>query len=519
MKHIILLISVGLNTILFAQETTIINQKTLGGNSIETLGDLITLGDGTIFTFGRTISSSSGDLLTGTIGDYDGWLVKLNSDLSIAWQMNYGGTLTDYAEIIIKTNDGNFLLGFSSNSNISGNKTVNTNGDLDYWIIKIDPTGAILWQASYGGNDAEELTGIKELSDGSFILAGHSRSDISGDKTANSFGSWDYWVVKIGSTGNVIWDATFGGDSFDKLYDFELLDNNQIVLCGHSYSDISGNKTTPSYGEEDIWIVWLDNSGAFLQEKVFGGNDSELSPTLSKLSESLYISCTSLSNQSGVKSENSFGGSDYWVVKIDNIGNIIWDKTIGGNQNELIGKNTITMDNQLVVQGSSFSNVSGIKSENSQGFSDYWLVSLDTNGVFIWDKTIGAAGYDTGVGIFEKADNNYILFGYSDSNISGDKDEICRGAEDFWILEVTSTVGIKEDKILVHEIYPNPAVESFRINTFADNLDIYTTDGKLIYSVVGYNGESISVVNFTSGIYIVRLKLENNITSRRMVVK
>ena len=519
MRYILLIAIFALNLHLSAQEITITDQKTLGGNNTESLGDFMLLDDGTMLAFGRTLSSTSGDLTTSTNGDYDGWLIKLNADLSLQWQLNFGGSLTDYAEVIVETSDGNFLLGFSSSSSISGNKTVNTNGDLDYWIVKVDAAGTILWQATYGGADSEELLGIKELSDGSFILAGHSRSNISGDKTENSYGSWDYWVVKISSTGTVVWETTIGGDSFDKLYDLEVLTNGQIVLCGHSYSDISGNKTTPSFGEEDVWLVWLDEDGDFIQEEVFGGTNSELFPSLINTPGGLYISCSSISDQSGLKSENSVGGTDYWICKISHSGNLIWDKTIGGSQNESSGKIVLTADYQIVVQGSSFSDVSGVKTENSNGFSDYWLVGLDTSGNFVWDKTIGGSGYDTGIGVIEKADNNYILFGYSDSNISGDKDEVCRGAEDYWIVEVSSNVGIGEQNSHQITLFPNPTSEGFRLNQAVNSLTIVTLDGRVISVIEKYNGEFISTENFPGGIYFVQFEVDGIYYSKKVVVR
>ncbi|MBK6524826.1 MAG: T9SS type A sorting domain-containing protein [Crocinitomicaceae bacterium] len=152
-------------------------------------------------------------------------------------------------------------------------------------------------------------------------------------------------------------------------------------------------------------------------------------------------------------------------------------------------------------------------------YSNFWLVSLDTNGNFLWDKTIGGNGLDAVHSLHEKADNNYILFGYSDSNISGDKDEVCRGAEDYWIVEVSSNVGIGEQNSDQIALFPNPTSEGFRLNQAVNSLTIVTLDGRVISVIEKYNGEFISTENFVGGIYFVQFEVDGIYYSKKVVVR
>ncbi|MBK9046195.1 MAG: hypothetical protein IPL74_05675 [Bacteroidetes bacterium] len=126
--------------------------------------------------------------------------------------------------------DGGYILGGGSNSNISGDKTENSLGLSDYWIIKTDDTGNILFQNTIGGSDADNNTSIQETLDGGFICAGLSISNISGDKTENCLGSSDFWILKIDSLGSIQWQNTIGGNgNHDPVSIFQTNDGGFMV--------------------------------------------------------------------------------------------------------------------------------------------------------------------------------------------------------------------------------------------------------------------------------------------------
>ncbi|MBL0343181.1 MAG: hypothetical protein IPP71_21350 [Bacteroidetes bacterium] len=157
---------------------------------------------------GYSNSNISGDKTENGIGDADYWIVK-QIVWELYWQNTIGGSEGDYLECVIQSTDGGYILGGWSHSNISGDKTENSNGGYDYWIIKADSLGDIQWQNTIGGNEVDRLYSLQQTTDGGFILGGMSDSNISGDKTENSIGSSDYWIVKITENYNLIHGKTF----------------------------------------------------------------------------------------------------------------------------------------------------------------------------------------------------------------------------------------------------------------------------------------------------------------------
>lgn len=127
----------------------------------------------------------------------DYWIVKLDSSGTLEWQNTIGGNGNDYLHSVQQTNDGGYILGGFSGSDISGNKTQQNLGGWDYWVVKVDSIGNIIWQKNIGGTEYDMLRQLKQTNDGGYILAGGSGSNISGDKTENCIGYWDYWVIKL----------------------------------------------------------------------------------------------------------------------------------------------------------------------------------------------------------------------------------------------------------------------------------------------------------------------------------
>ncbi|TAE31747.1 MAG: hypothetical protein EAZ91_06435 [Cytophagales bacterium] len=124
-------------------------------------------------------------------------MVKINANGEKVWDKTFGGIIKNLLNSMIATSDGGFLLGGSSDSPISGNKTAGKYGSYDYWVVKINANGEKVWDKAFGGSDGDFLSSMIATSDGGFLLGGYSFSPISGNKTATNYGDSDYWVVKI----------------------------------------------------------------------------------------------------------------------------------------------------------------------------------------------------------------------------------------------------------------------------------------------------------------------------------
>lgn len=395
-------IALGQPTALSAQAPEIEWQNAIGTTSQDQLYALQTTADGGYILGGIApgLSVSGDKTVLGYIG-YDYWVVKLDSTGNIAWQVDIGGNDADYLYDIQQTTDGGFILGGYSLSDISGNKTEANIGGWDYWIVKLDSIGVIEWQNTIGGNFNDYLTSIQETSDNGFIVGGYSNSAISGDKSEDTWGGgagFDYWVVKLDSTGNINWQNTIGGIGDDYLSDVQQTFDGGFILAGYSNSDISGDKTDPTIGltsANDFWIVKIDSVGNLLWQKTVGGTDWDNLTSLAIIGGNKFaVGGYSYSGISGDKTEASIGYDDFWVILIDSIGDIQWQNTIGGTSSDRLYSINQAIDGGLILGGHSNSNISTDKTEDCYGSYDYWIVKLNSLGNIEWDKTIGGDSYD-----------------------------------------------------------------------------------------------------------------------------
>jgi len=414
---------------LFSQPT-IVNQKTIGGNGGDNLQDICLTNDGGIIVGGYSNSGISGEKTKKSRGVYDYWVVKLNKHQKIQWNKTIGGSSLDELTAVQQTSDGGYILGGFSNSKISGEKTQATRGGYDYWIVKLDSSGSIEWDKTIGGNSDDELNSLQQTSDGGYILGGYSESDVSGEKTQISRGGgYDYWIVKVDNLGNIQWDKTIGGNGYDNLHSLQQTNDGGFILGGTSTSGISGEKTQISRGIED-----------------------------------------------------------YWIVKVDNVGNIQWDKTVGGNGYDNLHSLQQTNDSGFILGGASTSGLSGEKTENNEGNYDYWIVKLNENGHIQWDKTIGGNGYDNLYSINEISKNHYAMGGGSFSGISFDKTDTSRGSSDYWIVYLDyHSPGLKTGN-----------VTSITANSIHNNFSVYPVPAKYLLHVIT-NGKAVVTLTDLSG--------------------
>ena len=427
-------------------------QKSFGGDSVDILNSIQQTSDGGYILGGNSNSLISGDHTEPSHGLGDYWVLKLDATGNIQWQNTIGGDFDDDLRYIQQTTDGGYILGGFSESSISGDKTENSQGNFDYWVIKLYPSGNIQWQNTIGGNDVDWLQSIQQTIDGGYILGGWSVSDISGDKTENNHDSTlthpDYWVVKLDAMGNIQWQNTIGGNSMDQLTSIQQTADGGYILSGWSYSNISGDKTENSIGVSDYWVVKLDSIGNIQWQNTIGGNLHEVSPIIKQTTDGGYIlGGYSGSGISGDKTESNNGGEDYWVLKLDTIGNIQWQNTIGGKFVDQLSSIQQTTDGGYILGGLSMSNISGDKTENCHGLSDYWVLKLDDIGNIQWQNTIMGIERDELYSVHQTTDGGYILGGNSDSYISDDKTTYPRGNDDYWVIKLTDKFNVINGKL------------------------------------------------------------------------
>jgi len=193
-------------------------------------------------------------------------------------------------------------------------------------LVKINTYGKIQWDKTIGGSGSDLLNSLQQTSDGGYIVGGSSDSNISGEKTENSRGDKDYWVVKINSHGQIQWDKTIGGNHSDGLGSIRETEKNMYILGGSSSSDISGDKKNKPKGgvyDTDYWIVWLQY---VKPATITAGSSANLQTSLLKENKNFTAYPNPAKDIVNIKTNGNA------IVSLsDQSGKIIFTKTIEGN--------------------------------------------------------------------------------------------------------------------------------------------------------------------------------------------
>lgn len=354
-------------------------------------------------------------------------VIKVSSQ-EILWERSYGGKHAEFLFDALPTPDYGFLLAGSSISNKNGNKADANKGDLDYWIWKMNEKGTPEWQKSFGGHGVDLLESVKLTNDGGFILAGTSNSTISGDKTENSKGLEDFWIIKLDGKGNELWQRTIGGSGQEKLFSITQTTDGGYILGGTSSSDLSEldeksiedkfGKTEYSRGGLDYWVVKLNTKGEIQWQKTLGGKyTDELKSIHETQDKGFILGGYSNSPISGDKKQDCFGLNDYWIVKLDDQGNELWQHTLGGDKDDTLFALIETKDGGFMAGGSSNSGVSNSKSKSNSKGTDFWILKLDKIGTIEWQETYNYGNKDVLCSIVENLDGTFLIGGYAQSEL------------------------------------------------------------------------------------------------------
>jgi len=241
----------------------------------------------------------------------DCWILKLDSLGNIEWQRCLGSTYLDYGENIKQTTDGGYIItGYVGYANGDVNYVI---GGGDVWIVKLNNVGAIQWQNTYGGNSSDVAHDIQQTSDGGYIFAGATDSN-DGDVTSNH-GGRDFWVVKLNSTGVIQWQKTLGSTGIDEAYSIEITNNGDYIIAGNAQNndgDVTNHSINPY---SDYWIVKLNNIGNILWQKSLGGSYYETPYCIQETNDGGYIIAGSTGSNDG---DITYNHNDYdvWIVKL-----------------------------------------------------------------------------------------------------------------------------------------------------------------------------------------------------------
>ena len=414
--------------------------KTFGGSNEDDAVSMVQDIDGSYLILGTT-SSNDGDIIDKTTTDADLWLLKLSPDGQIIWSKTYGGSLDDKATRITKTSDGGFLLtgySMSDDGDVSSNE-----GFHDYWLVKINRDGIIQWDRNYGFSGSDQSFDAFQTSDGGYFLSGFLDvtasgglgNDIAGtvgnpaSRNGNLHGVGEYWGIKLDANGVKEWRRYFGGTMNDRSYDALETTDGGFLMVG--YSESEDFDIIDSKGSYDFWAVRLNSSGDKLWTKSFGGSEIDQGFAVTHSGDGNYILAGDSRSADG-DITTPLGNADTWIVKFNDSGNLIWQKSFGGSQFESARSITPLLSGNYLVSGSSRSDDGDIT--DNKGQNDAWILILNEQGTLEFQISSGGSSLDFSNYALEMTDGSIVAVGNTESN-DGDI-TLNKGVKDFLIVKI-----------------------------------------------------------------------------------
>ncbi len=438
------------------------------------------------------VTNDGGYIIVGTIGpfnDSDIILTKTDSDGNVTWEHTFDNQLRDRGNSVIQTLDGGFI--------VAGLTLIDDSND-EVWIIKTDQNGDITWENTYGGENNEFATSIIQIVDGSFIIAG----------ITSSYGSGliDMWLFKIDLDGNLIWDYTFGGTANEGAISLRQTLDGGFVIVG--WTEIDGS-------DIDVLLVKTDQNGVLMWESTFDITDVERGNSVLQTEDGGYII-------SGYTELAGTSNADALLIKVDQDGELEWSNSYGGSEDENAWDLLLTDNNEYIMVGSTGS--------FGAGNDDTWIVKTDGSGELIWDITFGGSEEDGAYSIQNINENGYIIAGFSEVYGAGNKDvylirlgsEV--GANDYLFPNVS-------DQNYQLSNHPNPfnptTTFSFSISNESEvDISIYNIKGQKVKQLVSdqlssgqhsviWNGNDESGEPVGSSVYLYKL----NVNGKKEAIK
>ena len=514
-------------SIVTAQAPSIQWQKTFGGSEYDRAFSICNTKDHGFAVVGGA-ESLDGNVSNHNNGfpgwnNFDIWLLKLDSTGSMKWNNCYGGDGGEEAYSLSPTLDGGFI--------ISG-VTTSFNGDVvglhgvrqDFWVVKTDSIGNLIWQKCLGGAETELSTKIIQTSDSGYFVVGETESRDQ-DVTGNHGPGYDIWAVKLNSSGVKQWAKCYGGSYWDDYSTCVQTKDSGFLIAGHASSDdgqVSGQHNSLT---ADVWVVKIDLTGEILWQKCYGGyGDEAPAEIIPSTDGGFYIAGGTDSNDGDIN--DYIGSSDFWLFKIDNVGNLQWSKCYGGMHLDVLTSACKTSDGGIAMAG--FTNVDGGMVSGTHGDKDIWVVKTDSVGNLMWAKALGGTGEENAASIIESPDRGLVVAGYTlstDGDITSN-----RGKADYWIVKL-APLGLSipeiENSLMELKIFQNNNQLSVRFLSKKNEkgkLSIYDLTGRKVVDKnisihEGINNQQIICDQLSSTLLFLKIYSENGAVSKRVFIE
>lgn len=343
-------------------------------NAVESGNELVVDVDGNAISVGMftdTVQIQAGfpETLT-SVGGFDAYIAKTNENGDNIWAKRIGGTLDDTATSIAMDSVGDMYVVGTFEGRIrfdpsDGLADLVSNGGRDAFILKIDEAGDFLSAVSFGGTGDDLITSAQVNSLDSLVITGNFRGTVDFDPDAATFeltsnGQQDFFIGEFDDTGAFVWAANFGGTSADIANDLFVDANDDLFVTGRfsGTADFGAGAVT-SNGGTDAFIASFDSTGTPIWSKTVGGvGDDEGQGVAIDSLDNPYIvgqfnDTVDFNPNVGVFTQSA-RAADGFLLKLDDAGNFVWVRRLGGTGDDLNIDGDVAVDrfdNIYVVGG------------------------------------------------------------------------------------------------------------------------------------------------------------------------
>jgi hypothetical protein len=420
----------------YSQDYKVMWQQCLGDEESAYHYSVTKISDG----FFLTLGINSGEGVTNYHGSADIWVIRTDSLHNVLWEKCYGGSDTDNPREIVPITDSTFYI-FGSTWSVDGDVQSGTYGFNDVWVIKINGQGDILWERTYGTPYYEDMNDLVVTPDGGFVFI--DRIGSAGGDVSQYYGQYDVWMCKCDSEGNIEWEKTLGNEGLDNGVSLMMNSSGNIVMIG-AVQWHGGMVTCYPQGEiGNVWLIELDMQGNILWQNCYGGTYYEAGYKVTEVNDGYIFVALSKSNDGDVTGHHGPGGEstnpDIWVVKTDTLGEIVWQKSIGGTDREYSSAIFTNSAGEILIFGETASDDGDVSGNHSNPeWIDVWFAKLDANGTLLGQQCFGGRSneYLNTHSVAKIDDYRYIIAsetGYSDGDVNC---TILESDIDAWFFEI-----------------------------------------------------------------------------------
>lgn len=418
----------------------------------------------------------------GALGGTDFMLSKISLNGQLLWTKFLGTTHDDFGVSVLKTSNGLVLAGTTHDPLFNE----------QILIIVTDTSGAEINRYTYGSLEIENINSAKLCPDGGYLLAGYK---------TNSGSNYSY-VIKLDSTFNVLWDASYGAGINDYASEAIMMNDNSFFIASDRKANLGGG--TFDY---NIDVIRADSAGLVVWDSVYIENFQNGSQGLFQNSSGNLIFY-------GETELFQFSPFDYFISSIDTNGNLLWRYTFGGNGSNALFDVIEDDDGYLIGTGY------GNSASNGNDPLNLSVIKFDTSGTLLWQREYGFQGVDIGFRILPSPDGGYLIAGRA-TTVDDD---------DFYLLKVDEDglTSLSDQNFLTlnkPDIYPNPFDDFFYVKSHVNfnKLNLFNVHGQLVFSANSYEGKEnfsrIETSNLSQGVYLLELRNSDSVNSRTILIK